>query len=394
MKRVFLTALGIFALLKSFSQQTPDTAGFQTRKLKIEEINLVSSYYGQNGDHAAVTGGIGTQKLTDIANVIDVKLSKYDRKMRKHTFDLEVGMDHYTSASSDKIDLKANSSASHADTRIYPALTWSMENEKKGSTISAGVSSSTEFDYQSLGANIGFSKKTKDRNGEFSAKLQGYFDQVHLIAPEELRSTSGVKGNGSASRTTIAGSLSWSQVINKNLQVTVLADLVQQQGFLSLPFYRVYFNNGSVHQETLPDSRFKVPLGLRANYFLGDRIIIRSYYRFYKDDWGITSHTASIELPVKITPFFSISPFYRFYSQTAVKYFAGYEQHTAQDAYYTSNYDLSKFNSNFLGVGIRMAPLNGVLNWQRFNMLELRYGHYTKSIAMNANIITMNIKFK
>jgi hypothetical protein len=386
--------LGIFALLKSFSQQTPDTAGFQTRKLKVEEINLVSSYYGQNGDHAAVTGGIGTQKLTDIANVIDVKLSKYDRKMRKHTFDLEVGMDHYTSASSDKIDLKANSSASHADTRIYPALTWSMENEKKGSTISAGVSSSTEFDYQSLGANIGFSKKTKDRNGEFSAKLQGYFDQVHLIAPEELRSTSGVKDHGSASRTTIAGSLSWSQVINKNLQVTVLADLVQQQGFLSLPFYRVYFNNGSVHQETLPDSRFKVPLGLRANYFLGDRIIIRSYYRFYKDDWGITSHTASIELPVKITPFFSISPFYRFYSQTAVKYFAGYEQHTAQDAYYTSNYDLSKFNSNFLGVGIRMAPLNGVLNWQRFNMLELRYGHYTKSIAMNANIITMNIKFK
>jgi hypothetical protein len=394
MKRVFLTALGIFALLKSFSQQPPDTTGFQTRKLKMEEINLVSSYYGQNGDHAAVTGGIGTQKLTDIANVIDVKLSKYDRKMRKHTFDVEVGMDHYTSASSDKIDLKANSSASHADTRIYPALTWSMENEKKGSTISAGVSSSSEFDYQSLGANIGFSKKTKDRNGEFSAKLQGYFDQVHLIAPEELRGTGVAKDHGSANRTTIAGSLSWSQVINKNLQVTVLADLVQQQGFLSLPFYRVYFNDASVHQEKLPDSRFKVPLGLRANYFLGDRIIIRSYYRFYKDDWGITSHTASIELPVKITPFFSISPFYRFYSQTAVKYFAGYQQHTAQDPYYTSNYDLSKFNSNFLGVGIRMAPLNGVLNWQRFNMLELRYGHYTKSIAMNANIITMNIKFK
>ncbi|HEX6426523.1 MAG TPA: DUF3570 domain-containing protein [Niastella sp.] len=394
MKRVFLTVLGIVALLKSFSQQAPDTTGFQTRKLKMEEINLVSSYYGQSGDHAAVTGGIGTQKLTDIANVIDVKLAKYDRKMRKHTFDIEVGIDHYTSASSDRVDLKANSSASYADTRIYPAVTWSMENEKKGTTVSAGVSSSTEFDYQSFGANVGFSKKTKDRNGEFSAKLQGYFDQVHLIAPEELRNTGVAKDNGSANRTTIAGSLSWSQVINKNLQVMVLADLVQQQGFLSLPFYRVYFNDGSVHQEKLPDSRIKVPLGVRVNYFLGDRIIIRSYYRFYKDDWGITSHTASLELPVKITPFFSISPFYRFYSQTAVKYFAPYQQHTAQNTYYTSNYDLSKFNSNFLGAGIRLAPPNGVLNWQRLNMIELRYGHYTKNISMNANIITMNIKFK
>jgi hypothetical protein len=394
MKKIFLTVLGMAALLKSFSQQAPDTSGFQNRKLKVEEINLVSSYYMQNGDHAAVTGGIGTQKLTDIANVFDIKLAKYDRKLRKHTFDLEVGFDHYTSASSDKVDLKANSSASHADTRIYPSLTWSMENEKKGTTFSAGVSSSSEFDYQSLGANIGFSKKTKDRNGEFSARLQGYFDQVHLIAPEELRGISGVKDNGSSSRTTIAASLSWSQVINKNLQVTFLADLVNQQGFLSLPFYRTYFADGSVHQEKLPDRRFKLPLGFRANYFLGDRFIIRTYYRYYKDDWGISSHTVNLEVPVKITPFFSISPFYRFYNQTAVKYFAGYQQHTAQDEYYTSNYDLSKFNSNFLGAGVRLAPPGGIFGIQHFNMIELRYGHYTKSIAMNANIITMNIKLK
>ena len=394
MRKIFLTVLGIAALLKSFSQQAPDSSGFQNRKLKVEEINLVSSYYTQNGNHAAVTGGIGTQKLTDIANVFDIKLAKYDSKLRKHTFDVEVGIDHYTSASSDKIDLKANSSASHADTRIYPSLTWSMENEKKGSTFSAGVSSSSEFDYQSLGANIGFSKKTKDRNGEFSVRLQGYFDQVHLIAPEELRNTAAAKDNGSEGRTTMAASLSWSQVINKNLQVMFLADLVNQQGFLSLPFYRVYFDDGSVHQEKLPDSRFKLPLGFRANYFLGDRFIIRTYYRYYKDDWGISSHTVNLEVPVKITPFFSVSPFYRFYSQTATKYFAAYQQHTAQDEYYTSNYDLSKFNSNFVGAGVRLAPPNGVFGIQRFNMIELRYGHYTKSIAMNANIITMNLKFK
>ena len=131
MKRILLTALGIAALLKSYSQQAPDTVTLKSRKLKIEEINLVSSYYGQTGDHAAVTGGTGTQKLTDIANVFDIKLIRHDRKLRKHTYDVEVGIDHYTSASSDRVDLKANSSASFADTRIYPALTWSMENEKK-----------------------------------------------------------------------------------------------------------------------------------------------------------------------------------------------------------------------------------------------------------------------
>ncbi|AEV98255.1 hypothetical protein A4D02_23155 [Niastella koreensis] len=396
MKKLFLTALGIAALLKTFSQQLPDSS-FQSRKLKIDEINLVSSYYNQNGDHAAVTGGIGTQQLTDIANVIDVKLTKYDRKLRKHSFDLELGIDHYTSASSDKIDLKANSSASHADTRIYPSFTWTMENEQKGNTLTAGASFSNEFDYVSRGVNVGFSKKTKDRNGEFSAKVQAYFDQVKLVTPIELRTNTNPRGEneyGSANRTTLAGSLSWSQVINKNLQVAFLADIVHQQGFLSLPFYRVYFTDGSVHQEKLPDNRLKIPLGFRANYFLGDRIIIRTWYRYYKDDWGISSHTVNIEVPVKITSFFSVSPFYRFYNQTAVKYFAPYEQHTAQNEFYTSNYDLSKFNSNFLGAGIRLAPPNGVFGVKHWNMLEIRYGHYTKNINMNANIISLNIKYK
>jgi hypothetical protein len=396
MKRIFLTALGIAALLQSFAQQLPDSST-QSRKLKIDEINLVSSYYNQNGDHAPVTGGIGSQQLTDIANVFDIKLTKYDRKLRKHAFDVEVGIDHYTSASSDKVDLKANSSASHADTRIYPSLTWSMENEKKGSTITAGVSASSEFDYTSFGVNAGFSKKTKDRNGELSVKVQAYFDQVKLVDPIELRSnpnSSGEDSYGSANRTTLAGSLSWSQVINRNLQIAFLADVVHQQGFLSLPFYRVYFTDGSVHQEKLPDNRFKVPLGFRANYFLGDRFIIRTWYRYYKDDWGISSHTVNVEVPVKITSFFSVSPFYRFYNQSAVKYFAPYAQHTAQNDFYTSNYDLSKFNSNFLGAGIRLAPPGGVFGVKHWNMLEIRYGHYTKDINMNANIVSLNIKYK
>lgn len=396
MKKIFLTAAAVFALLHSFAQtSSKDTSGFQSKKLKLEEINLVSSYYTQDGNNAAVTGGIGSQKLTDIANVFDVKLTKYDSRARKHTFGLEVGIDHYTSASSDKIDLQANSSASHADTRIYPSLSWSVENEKKGTTFSLGLSSSTEFDYQSFGGNISFSTKTKDRSGEFTAKLQTYLDQVTLIQPVELRTNSiDHEQNGSAARNTFAGSLSYSQIINERLQVMLLGDVVQQNGYLSLPFHRVYFGDNSVHQEKLPNSRLKIPLGFRANYFVGDKLIIKTYYRFYTDNWGLNSHTADMEIPIKINPFFSISPFYRYYTQTAAKYFAPYQAHTAAEQYYNSNYDLSKFNSNFYGAGIRFAPPKGILGMQHFSMLELRYGHYTKNINMSSDIISLNIKYK
>lgn len=400
MKKIFLTAATAFFLLQgAFAQvaQKKDTTGYQSRKLKLEEVNLVSSYYSQDGNNAAVTGGIGTQKLTDIANIFDVKLSKYDSKLRKHNFGLEVGIDNYSSASSDMIDLQANSSASHGDVRIYPSLSWSVENEKKGTTFALGASSSSEYDYQSFGANIAFSTKTKNRSGEFTAKFQTYIDQVSLILPVELRANNNGQDHnnkGSAARNTFAGSLSYSQIVNERLQIMLLADVVQQNGYLSLPFHRVYFKDGSVHQENLPNSRFKLPLGLRANYFVADNVIIRTYLRYYTDNWGLKSNTAEIEVPVKINPFFSISPFYRYYNQTAAKYFAPYQTHTIASEFYNSNYDLAKFSSNFYGAGIRFAPPKGVLGLQRISMLELRYGHYSKNINMSSNIISLNIKYK
>jgi hypothetical protein len=395
MKRIFITGLALLGLMKIYAQEQPaDSTAYKARKLKLEEINLVSSYYKQDGNNSAVTGGTGTEKLTDISNAIDVRLVKFGENGIKHNWDFEVGVDHYSSASSDKIDLQANSSASSSDMRVYPSLNYIRENEAKGRAIGIGVSSSTEFDYQSFGGNISFSQKTKDRNGEFTVKLQAYLDQVKLLAPIELRGLPGTDDSGNASRNTFVGSLSYSQIINRNFQVLFQADVVQQQGYLSLPFHRVYFTDGSVHQEKLPGSRLKVPLAARASYFLGDNVIIRGYYRFYTDDWNIQSHTAELEVPVKITPFLSVSPFYRYYTQTAAKYFDGYQMHGPQSDFYTSNYDLSKFNSNFVGIGFRMTPVHGLFGIEHLNLLEIRYGHYTRSTNLNSDIISINIRYK
>ncbi len=405
MRKIYLSVVGLFlTLFASFAQSPKDSSQYKSRKLTFEEANLVTSYYRQDGNNSAVTGGIGTEELTDYSAAFDIKLVKYDKKERKHSLTGDIGIDHYTSASSDKINPQSISSASHADTRIYPSLNWSMENQKKGSTIGAGVSYSTEFDYNSFGGNISFSKKTNNGSGEFTAKAQAYLDQVSLIYPVELRTNNGGGGGGgeregenhypSTARNSFSGSLSYSQIINERLQIMFIADLVYQKGYLGLPFHRVYFTDNSVHVENLPGTRMKIPIGFRANYFLGDNIILRSFYRYYHDDWGLTAHTADIEAAIKITPFFSVTPFYRFYTQTAVDYFAGYQLHKATDQFYTSNYDLSAFNSNFYGAGFRIAPPNGVFGIKHLSMLELRYGHYAKNYGMNADIISLNLKFK
>ena len=404
MKKICLTVIGLYILmLHGFSQVASDSSGYQSKPLRVDEVNLVSSYYSQDGNHSPVTGGIGNEKVTDIANGLEVKFIGWDKNKRKHTITAGLGFDYHTAASQAYVSKTGASKT--GGTRVYPSVNWNIENGEKGTSFGFGAYYSSEYNYNSIGLDAEYSKKTKS-NGEFDAKVSGYLDQVKLIYPSELipastAVSSASSGGGgdekrnipSSPRNTFSGSLSFSQVINTRLQASIMMDAVVQSGYLGLPFHRVYFSDGSVHVEALPSSRYKLPIGIRLNYFMGDNVIIRTYYRFYTDDWGLTAHTANIEVPVKITPFFSISPFYRYYVQTAVKYFAGYGKHTAQDPYYTSNYALSALNSNYLGAGIRLAPPDGILK-THLNSLEVRYGHYMQSTDLNSNIISFEFKFK
>ncbi len=402
MRKISLSVLGMyFSILSAFSQTTVDSSQYKSKRLTVDEINFVSGYYHQDGNHSAVTGGVGTENLTDFANTIELKMSKYDSKLRKRSLGLEMGIDHYTSASSDKIDPRTISSASMSDTRFYPSASWSIQNEEKRTTFGITGAFSKEYDYTSYGAGLNFTKASKNNNREFTAKLQTYFDQWKVIYAYELKPAGYGSGAEHDDRTlfnsprdSYSGSFSLSQVVNQRLQIAIVAEPTYQHGLLATKYQRVYFTDGSERAETLPGSRFKLPLGIRANYFLGDRFILRSFYRYYQDNWGLKAHTIDLEMPVKLTSFVSISPFYRFYSQNAVTYFAPYAQHDASENYYTSDYDLSKFTSNYVGAGIRLAPPKGVFGIQQWASAELRYGHYSRSDGLQSNQLSLHIKLK
>ncbi len=402
MKKIVLTVGLLAGMLKgAYAQTAADKGAYEKRKLKIEEVNLVSSYYGQDGNNSAVTGGVGTEKLGDFANSIDLKLSFIDRKSRQHFITADFNIDHYTSASSDNIDPLTVSSASRSDTHIYPSLSWSMKDDVTHTVRGVNYSYSTEYDYQSHGFNVNFAKLSKDNNREFSLKAGAFFDTWTAILPSELRPS----GYGSAAegdrdpvaykpRNSYNLSLTLSQVVNKRLQLLFTVEPAFQQGLLSTPYHRVYFTDGSHTVEKLPGTRLKLPLGARVSYFLGDKIILRGFYRFYADDWGMKAHSANVEVSYKVTPFLSISPFYRFHHQTAVRYFKVYGKHAPTADYYTSDYDISGFTSHFVGAGIRFVPPSGLFGIKQWNAVELRYGHYIRSTGMVGNSVTLAIKLK
>jgi hypothetical protein len=441
MKKVFLSVVGfsILCRLTAFSQTRQDSIGnkpavslytpviqdsstYQSRSLRVDEVNLVSSYYNQNGSHSTVTGdnpnflgnGVFTNSIhvMDFSNGFELKLVWLNKAFNKNTISAGLGIDYHTSASAAFVNKTGASKT--GGSRIYPSLDWTVENTKKGTSFGIGAYYSGEYNYRSLGADVHFSVKTHDRNGEFSAKLQGYLDQVSLIYPSEfipkptttgtiITTASGTTlGEGESSRrnipssprNTFTASLAYSQMLNSRFQISLLGDVVAQNGYLGLPFHRVYFSNGKDTIEKLPSSRFKLPIGIRANYFIGDNIILRTYYRYYIDNWGSKANTASLEIPYKITPFFSISPFYRYYNQSAAKYFAPFEAHSPNDAYYTSNYEYAKLQSSFYGVGFRIAPPQGVFGIQSLHEMEIRYGHYSQTTDLVSDVISVSLGFK
>ncbi len=65
----------LIAFAKTYSQTSQDsTTEYKKRVLETTEIDFLSSYYTQDGDNAAVSGGIGTEELTDATGTFVVSI--------------------------------------------------------------------------------------------------------------------------------------------------------------------------------------------------------------------------------------------------------------------------------------------------------------------------------
>lgn len=98
---------------------------------------------------------------------------------------------------------------------------------------------------------------------------------------------------------------------------------------------------------------------------------------------------------VRLSSKFTLVPSYRFYSQSAADYFAPYEQHLSTDEYYTSDYDLSKFNANQYGLGVIYTDIfTGFHLWKlALKSIDLNYHYYERNTGLNASIISGGFKF-
>ncbi len=459
--------------------QIDSLAQFKKKVLETVEIDLLMSYYEQEGTHAAVTGGLGNEYLTDYNPTVVVRIPMNEDAV----LTADVGMSAYTSASSSNGNPFNRTGASGNDGEgAYPrgnssgsppkGSPWITSSGASGKDVlttlnvayqkasddrnlywGANIGGSTEYDYESFNFGASFARLWNQKNTELSAKAQFFFDRWKPVIPTELHeyelfqntflynqdsyfrgvSIMDNQGNSVAAyipenftsytfvhRNSFAFSLGLSQILTPKMQVAFFADVVMQEGLLSNPLQRVYFqdradyyvgnfrtlgnytspsNDDLFHLaddvERLPNQRVKVPVGMRLNYYLNEYLVLRTYYRNYRDNWGIDSNTLQFELPVRLNLAWKLTPIYRFYNQTAANYFAPYNAHLSTQDFYTSDYDLSNFTSHQWGLAVGYRAVLSGLKIADFGLksAQLRAQQYERSDGLSAFIVSTAFQF-
>lgn len=384
----------IFLAASALAHAQESDSLFTKKRVKSTEYEALFSFYQQDGNHSAVTGGTGTEQLKVYINKLNII----------HTIDsfnlvmVEAGIDVITSASTDNIDFIVSSESSR-DHRFWIAASYQKGSKDSKQVVAIRPSFAFESDYLSLGLSGWWTRRNDLNNWRYGVNVQLFADDlrwgrgnedyrrpVTVVYPVELRDSAWFD---IYMRYTFNVDFDLQHDINRRMSIGFFPGLVFQQGLLSTPFHRFYFAGATeAVVENLPRQRVKIPLGIQLNSFVGARLALQIYYRYYWDNFGIRSHTINLETPIKIIPQLTLVPFIRFYNQQGASYFFSNQTAATGEPFFTSDYDLSGFTSFKFGTGVNFSSIDKNF----FRQISVRYAHYTRSDGLYFNQLTSYIK--
>jgi hypothetical protein len=240
----------------------------------------------------------------------------------------------------------------------------------ENNTVSPQFSYSRESDYESLGLSLSHSIDFNQKNSTVTWGVSHDFDRV---LPNPGESITGVER-----KDTTDGLLGFTQLLGPKTLLSLNVTFGYSTGYLNDPYKRVYFEaDGSYYHpgfaeqfaytvwpENRPGHKFRqVSMVSLQHYFEKVNGAIEGSYRFHHDSYGIFSHTLTAQWHQKAGKWLTLSPMFRYYTQTAASFygthFPGDPALTPDDpdytvpmpAHYSADYRLSAMDSFTYGLG-------------------------------------------
>ena len=199
-------------------------------------------------------------------------------------------------------------------------------------SFAANIGYSQENDYQSVYFGLNAEKHYNNDLTTVSAGLSYSSDEIfptdaalfNRVIDEDKQSTSVF--------------VSVSQIINQVSSFQSAFSFTEQSGFLSDP-YKL--------RDIRPDDKTQLAWSNSyRNFFVAENAELHVNYRYYHDDFGISSHTNDLSWHQNLGRTFQLVPQLRYYSQSAADFFTNVDDFlNPTSEYQSSDYRLSAFGA-------------------------------------------------
>lgn len=237
-------------------------------------------------------------------------------------------------------------------------------------SLSAGASTSRENDYSSWTASLSAARDFAARN--VTLALSYAFTDSTVGRAHDAGFAKDLDSH--------ALTLSLTQTLSPRwiAQLSVFAGLLD--GYLTSPYRMVRMDNGAYNEEQAPSLRLRSAAVIQVRGALTDRAFLAASYRYYRDNWGIDSHSGELGWTWAPRRWVELRLRNRLYTQdSAVFYQQSYRRPLR---YMTSDRELSAFTGDLTGARVafplgRLGPLAEVefdlkadLMWQWFSEFD------------------------
>ena len=225
-------------------------------------------------------------------------------------------------------------------------------------SLGIGLTHSEEDDYESKAITL---TGEWNFNNNLSTLALGFSYSDDRIEPSDALLFSRVQKEDKNSGSITA---SWTQVLNRTSVLQYSIGATRHSGYLSDP-YKL--------RDVRPDERLEWTAGLRyRKFFETINSAMHLDYRYYRDDFGIRSHTLQSAWYQNITSNLQIVPSIRYYSQAEADFYLPIDDFTLPlNVYQSSDFRLSGFGAYTFG-------LKGILNYHRWSV-SLNFDRYISS---------------
>lgn len=226
------------------------------------------------------------------------------------------------------VNLSGPSGISDRRTELSAGSRYYLQN----GSFAANIGYSQENDYQSVYFGLNAEKHYNNDLTTVSAGLSYSSDEIfptdaalfNRVIDEDKQSTSVF--------------VSVSQIINQVSSFQSAFSLTEQSGFLSDP-YKL--------RDVRPDDKTQIAWSNSyRRFFVSADAALHVNYRYYHDDFGISSHTSDLSWHQNLGRTFQLVPQLRYYSQSAADFFTNVDDFlNPTSEYQSSDYRLSAFGA-------------------------------------------------